>query len=50
MIAHRFAAEPEIDAVIDYVFMFKIAPRRVRLRLLKRPTGGRIDLAVQLRD
>jgi photoactive yellow protein len=50
MVAHRFEAEPEIDAIIDYVFTFKIAPTKVRLRLLKQPHGRRIYLAVQLRD
>jgi photoactive yellow protein len=46
MVAHRFETEPEIDAEIDYVFTFRLAPRRVRLRLLKRPGGRRMYLAV----
>ena len=47
MVAHRFESEPEIDAVIDYVFTFRLAPLKVRLRLLKRPGGQRMYLAVE---
>ncbi len=50
MVAHRFESEPEIDAVIDYVFTFRLAPLKVRLRLLKRPGGQRMYLAVEKRD
>jgi len=50
MVAHRFTAEPELDAVIDYVFTFRLAPLKVRLRLLKRPGVPRMYLAVALRD
>jgi photoactive yellow protein len=50
MVAHRFEAEPEIDASIDYVFTFRLSPMKVRLRLLKRFGGRRIYLAVRKRD
>ncbi len=41
MVAHRFETEPELDAVIDYVFTLRMAPTKVRLRLLKR-TGAKL--------
>ena len=50
MVAHRFETEPELDAVIDYVFTFKLAPLKVRLRLMRRPGGERWYLAVAPRD
>jgi photoactive yellow protein len=50
MVAHRFESEPEIDAVTDYVFTFRLAPLKVRLRLLKRPGAQYMYLAVELRD
>lgn len=50
MVAHRFEAEPEIDTSIDYVFTFKLAPMKVRLRLLKRAGSRRMYLAVKKRD
>jgi photoactive yellow protein len=49
MVAHRFEEEPAIDALIDYVFTFVMAPRRVRLRLLKQPSGRQIYLAIEPR-
>ena len=49
MVAHRFEYEPAIDAVIDYVFTFRIAPLNVRLRLLKRPAGSLTYLIVEKR-
>jgi photoactive yellow protein len=49
MVAHRFEAEPELDAVIDYVFTFRIAPLKVRLRLLKRSGGLLMYLVVEKR-
>src|ERR1700691_1939344 len=39
MVAHRFETEPQIDDMIDYVFTFRLAPMKVRLRLMKRPDG-----------
>jgi photoactive yellow protein len=49
MVAHRFTTESALDATIDYVFTFRIAPKRVRLRLLKRPGGRRMYLLVDQR-
>ncbi len=49
MVAHRFEAETEMDAVLDYVFTFRIAPLKVRLRLLKRPDAGAMYLLVEKR-
>jgi photoactive yellow protein len=46
-VAHRFETESEIDVVINYTFTYRIAPMKVRLRLLKRPGGRRMYLAVQ---
>nr|WP_294510978.1 PAS domain-containing protein [uncultured Rhodopila sp.] len=46
MVAYRFETEPELDAVVDYVFTLKMQPKKVRLRLLKQP-GRRMYLAVQ---
>jgi photoactive yellow protein len=50
MVAHRFETEIEIDALVDYVFTFRIAPLRVRLRLLKRPRADLMYLLVEKRD
>jgi photoactive yellow protein len=47
IVAYRFETESEIDAVINYTFTFRIAPMAVRLRLLKRPGGRRMYLAVE---
>jgi photoactive yellow protein len=50
MVAHRFAVEPEIDDVINYVFTFSLAPIKVHLRLLKRPHRELMYLLVETRD
>lgn len=50
MVAHRFETEPEIDALIDYVFTFHLAPTKVRLRLMKRPDARLMYLGVERRD
>jgi photoactive yellow protein len=50
MVAERFATEPTIDAVVDYIFTFRLAPMKVRLRLMRRQGGRRSYLAVQRRD
>jgi photoactive yellow protein len=47
MVAHRFETEPGFDAIIDYTFTLRIAPRVVRLRLLKRPGARQMYLAVE---
>jgi photoactive yellow protein len=49
MVAHRYAVEPDIDAVIDYVFTFRLAPMNVRLRLLKRADRRHMYLVVEPR-
>jgi photoactive yellow protein len=49
MVAHRFETEPDLDAIIDYVFTFRLSPMKVRLRLMKRPGGTRWYLAVERR-
>jgi photoactive yellow protein len=50
MVAHRFETEPDLDAIIDYVFTFRLAPLKVRLRLLKRQDSSRWYLAVTPRE
>jgi len=50
MVAHRFESESEIDDVINYVFTFRIAPLKVRLRLLKRSGAECAYLIVETRD
>jgi photoactive yellow protein len=49
LVAYRFETEPELDAIIDYVFTFRIKPVAVRLRLLKQSGGRRMYLAVDRR-
>ena len=50
MVAHRFETEVEIDTMVDYVFTFRLAPTKVRLRLMKRPGGRRMYLGIARRD
>jgi len=50
MVAHRFDTEAEIDATIDYVFTFRLAPMKVHLRLMKRVGSQLMYLAVRKRD
>ena len=50
MVAHRFDTEAEIDATIDYVFTFRLAPMKVPLRLMKRVGSQLMYLAVRKRD
>jgi photoactive yellow protein len=47
MVAHRFETEPTLDAVVDYVFTFRMLPTKVRLRLLKQRGGLRSYLVVE---
>jgi len=49
MVAHRFETETEIDDMIDYVFTFRLAPLKVRLRLMKRPDSRHLYLGVEKR-
>jgi photoactive yellow protein len=50
MVAARFESEPALDATIEYVFTFRMAPLKVRLRLLRRPGARCMYLAVERRD
>jgi photoactive yellow protein len=50
MVAYRFDSEPEIDSVVNYVFTFRLAPTKVRLRLLKRADCRTMFLAVEGHD
>jgi len=47
LVAQRFAIEPRIDEVIDYVLTFRVAPTKVRLRLMKQPDAPHMYIAVQ---
>ena len=49
MVAERFASEPELDAIIDYTFTFRLRPTKVRLRLLRASTAAHIYLLVDWR-
>lgn len=48
MVAERFASEPALDATIDYVFTYRMAPTKVRLRLLRDEAAGWQFLCVEL--
>lgn len=50
MVAYRFESEPELDSVVDYVFTFRLAPMKVRLRLLQHHGARHMYLAVDKRD
>lgn len=49
LVAHRFETEPVLDAILDYVFTFRIKPIAVKLRLLKQTARRRMYLAVERR-
>jgi photoactive yellow protein len=49
MVAQRFASEAEIDDTIEYVLTLRMSPKKVRLRLLRRPTAARMYLIVERR-
>jgi photoactive yellow protein len=49
MVAHRFETEPDIDAIIDYVFTLRMRPTKVRLRMLKQASGAHMFLLVERR-
>jgi photoactive yellow protein len=46
MVAERYAEPGELDERIDYVFTYRMKPKPVRLRLLKRADGGEQYLVV----
>lgn len=47
LVAGRFVAEPELDAIIDYVFTWWLRPTAVRLRMLRAPERRHAYLLVQ---
>jgi photoactive yellow protein len=47
LVAHRFESEPLLDATIDYTFTFKMAPKKVQLRMLRQPGARRMYLLVR---
>lgn len=47
MVAQRFADEPSLDDVIDYVLTLRMRPTAVKLRMLKGPAAERRYLLVQ---
>lgn len=49
MVAERYAESGELDESLDYVFTYRMKPRKVRLRLLKRDGGGEQYLVVNER-
>jgi photoactive yellow protein len=49
MVAQRFESEPELDAVIDYTFTFRLRPTPVKLRLLRSARARRMYLLVDWR-
>lgn len=46
MVAERYAGSGELDERVDYVFTYRMKPKPVRLRLLKRADGGEQYLVV----
>ena len=46
MVAERYAEPGDLDESLDYVFTYRMKPRAVRLRLLKRADGGNQYLVV----
>jgi photoactive yellow protein len=49
LVAGRLERANELDALVDYVFTFKVTPVKVRLRLLKSAGARQIYLAVMKR-
>ena len=49
MVAERYATETDMDAVIDYVFTLRMAPKKVHLRLMRRSTSQQMYLVVERR-
>jgi len=47
LIAERFRGEPELDAVLDYVFTLRMKPTPVRLRLLRSAAAQHMYLLVR---
>ena len=49
LVAERFAAETNLDALIDYVLTLRMSWQKVRLRLLKAASARRMYLVVERR-
>ena len=47
MVAERLMNEPELDAILDYVFTLRMKPTEVKLRLIKSVTSEHIYLLVK---
>jgi photoactive yellow protein len=47
MVAQRFLDTPEMDAIIPYVFSFRMKPTAVRLRLLRSASAKSMYLLVE---
>lgn len=46
IVAHRFDAEATLDAIVDYVFAFRLRPAPVQLRLIRHGDDPRRYLLV----
>ncbi len=49
LVAQRFADEPTLDSIIDYVLTLRMRPTKVRLRLLQAPGAAHGYIAVERR-
>jgi photoactive yellow protein len=47
LVSQRFWDEPELDAIVPYIFTFKMKPTPVRLRLLRSRASEAIYLLVE---
>lgn len=47
LVAERFLAEPELDAMLDYILTLRMAPTPVKLRLLKSSAAEHMYLLVK---
>ena len=47
LVSQRFMDEASLDAVVPYVFTLRMKPRKVHLRLLRKPDGHTMYLCVQ---
>ncbi len=47
LVAGRFAAEPELDAMVEYVLTFRVRPEAARLRLLASVGSAHMYLLMQ---
>jgi photoactive yellow protein len=47
MVAERMLSEPELDAILPYVFTFRLKPTPVRLRLLRSASRPNMFLLVE---